>query len=92
MPNILIEGMASGLPVACSDSGPMPEVLGDGGIYFDPEDPVTIARALETLIQSPTLRADVAKKSHTRALDLSWAKCSDNTLKFLSSIEHTFCK
>lgn len=92
MPNILIEGMASGLPMACSNRGPMPEVLGDRGAYFDPEDPETIARALESLIQSPTLRADVAKKSHTRALDLSWAKCSDNTLKFLSSIEHTFGK
>ena len=31
MPITLIEGMASGLPIACSDRGPMPEVLQDGG-------------------------------------------------------------
>ena len=38
MPNTLVEAMAIGLPIACSDRGPMPEVLRDGGVYFDPED------------------------------------------------------
>jgi len=46
--NILVEAMASGLPIACSNRGPMPEVLGDAGVYFDPEDPHDIARALRT--------------------------------------------
>ena len=35
MPNSLVEGMASGLPIACSDRGPMPEILKkDGGLYL----------------------------------------------------------
>ena len=38
MPNILVESMAAALPIACSDRGPMPEILGDAGIYFDPEN------------------------------------------------------
>ena len=42
MPNTLVEAMASGLPIACSDRGPMPEILRDGGTYFDPENEVTI--------------------------------------------------
>lgn len=46
MPNILIESMAAGLPIACSNRGPMPEVLGDAGIYFDPEDAASIACAV----------------------------------------------
>ena len=33
--NILLEKMASGMPIACSSYGPLPEVLGDGGIYFE---------------------------------------------------------
>jgi len=32
MPNTLLEGMASDLPIACSNRGPMPEVLRDGGV------------------------------------------------------------
>src|SRR5690606_24895104 len=42
LPITLLEGMAAGLPIACSDRGPMPEVLQDGGAYFDPEDPEAI--------------------------------------------------
>ena len=40
MPNILLETMASGLPIACSKKGPIPEVLGKDGVYFDSEEPV----------------------------------------------------
>src|SRR5204863_6991078 len=39
MPNILLEAMASGLPIACSKRGPMPEILGNAGVYFDPDKP-----------------------------------------------------
>ena len=34
MPNILLEMMASGLPIVSSDRGPMPDILLDGGLYF----------------------------------------------------------
>ena len=51
MPNILLEIMASGLPIACSNRGPMPEVLGQAGVFFNPEQPEDIARALRELIE-----------------------------------------
>ena len=53
MPNILLEGMAAGLPMACSRKEPMLEILGDAGVYFDPENADDIARALRELIDSP---------------------------------------
>ena len=37
MPNILLETMGAGLPIACSNRQPMPEILKNGGEYFDPE-------------------------------------------------------
>ena len=58
MPNILLETMASGLPIACSNRGPMPEVLGDAGVYFDPEQPIEIYRAIKNLINNPQLRLE----------------------------------
>ena len=84
MPNILLEGMASGLPIACSRRGPMPEVLGDAGVYFDPETPDDIARALRTLIESPELRERLAEKSSERIRIYSWTRCADETLEFLA--------
>lgn len=86
MPNILLEGMAAGLPMACSRMGPMPEVLGDAGIYFDPENADDIARALHELIDSRYLRAQLAQAAFDRAQQYSWKKCADATFDFLSEI------
>ncbi len=83
MPNTLIEGMASGLPVASSDRGPMPEVLGDGGVYFDPEDPDSIASAVERLIQDENLRESVSSRAIKLAGAFSWERCADETWTFL---------
>ena len=86
MPNILLEGMASGLPIACSRRGPMPEVLGDAGVYFDPESPADIARALRELIDSPSLRAELARRSFDRVQMFSWSRCASETFGFLARV------
>lgn len=86
MPNILIETMAAGLPVACSRRGPMPEVLSDAGIYFDPENPTDITEALHKLISSPELRAEMAGRSYNEVQQYSWEKCADSTFRFLAEI------
>ncbi len=86
MPNILLETMASGLPIACSNKGPMPEVLGDAGIFFDPEKPEQISRALLLLIKSPRLRAELAQESFARAQEYSWKHCANETFEFLNEV------
>lgn len=88
MPNILLETMASGLPIACSNLGPMPEVLGDAGVYFDPEQPEEIASALRELIESPQLRTELAQASYQRAQQFSWQRCADETFRFLVAVTH----
>lgn len=86
MPNILLEGMAAGLPMACSKMGPMPEVLGYAGIYFDPENPAEIAQAIRQLIDSPELRAIKAQAGFDLAGQYSWKRCADRTFAFLAHI------
>jgi glycosyltransferase involved in cell wall biosynthesis len=86
MPNILLEAMASGLPIACSGRGPMPEVLGEAGVYFDPEDPTSIAAALRELLSSPELRARWAQAAYQRARGFSWEQCAQQTLEFLAQV------
>jgi glycosyltransferase involved in cell wall biosynthesis len=86
MPNILLEGMASGLPIACSNRGPMPEILGSGGVYFDPEDPEQIAEAIRKLIASPDLRAEKAGDGFARAKEYSWTRCARETFAFLARV------
>ncbi len=86
LPNILLEGMASGLPIASSNRGPMPELLGDAGVYFDPEKPASIAKALSQLIDSPELRLQYARAAFERAQQYSWKRCANETLAFLANI------
>jgi glycosyltransferase involved in cell wall biosynthesis len=87
MPNVLLEGMAAGLPIACSNRGPMPEVLGDAGVPFDPERPEEIARAIRVLAEDVGLRRRCAEAASTRARDFSWRRCAQATLAFLAATE-----
>jgi glycosyltransferase involved in cell wall biosynthesis len=86
MPNILLEAMAGGLPIACSSRGPMPEVLGDAGEYFDPEQPGEIAAAVERLAVDPALRTALSRRARERALEYSWDRCARETLAFVAEV------
>ena len=83
MPVTLIEGMASGLPIACSNRGPMPEVLGNGGVFFDPEDPESIADAIKLLIKDPKLRKECIEISYEIASEYLWSTNARKTFEFL---------
>ena len=83
MPVTLIEGMASGLPIACSNRGPMPEVLGEGGVYFDPENPDSIADSILRLAQSHSLRREGIKISQQISDQYLWTINSKKTFSFL---------
>jgi glycosyltransferase involved in cell wall biosynthesis len=86
LPNILLEAMAAGLPIACSQRGPMPEVLGGAGVYFDPEQPDQIAGALETLYRDGTLRAQLAQAAFLAAQEYSWERCARETFSFIAQV------
>lgn len=83
MPNTLIEAMAAGLPIACSNRGPMPEVLEDGGVYFDPENSVSISVAIEDLITNSVRRTRLADRAKELSKQYSWKRCANETLSFI---------
>lgn len=89
MPNTLLEAMSMGLPIACSNRGPMPDVLQDGGIFFDPEDPISIARAVKIFANDSTLRSQCARRAHQLSLQYSWRRCADQTFGFLNEFATT---
>ena len=86
MPNILLEAMAAGLPIACSSRGPMPSVLGDAGTYFDPEQPREIADALALLIGNRKMRETYAHDAYQRSQVYSWERCAEDTFAFIAEI------
>jgi glycosyltransferase involved in cell wall biosynthesis len=84
MPNTLMEAMAVGLPIACSNRGPMPEVLDNGGVYFDPENPHSIAEAIEQIITRADIRTQIAVRAKVLSGQYSWAHCANETFAFLA--------
>ena len=86
MPNTLIEGMSSGLPIACSNRGPMPEVLQDGGVYFDPENVEEIENAILKIITDPVDRMRISKRALELSNFYSWKRCSRETFEYLIEI------
>jgi glycosyltransferase involved in cell wall biosynthesis len=86
MPNILLEAMAAGLPIACADRGPMPAMLGDAGVYFDPTTPPSIAEAVAELAAATDRRARLADEAFRRAGEYHWRRCATDTWRFLGAV------
>ncbi|WP_350347308.1 glycosyltransferase family 1 protein [Agromyces sp. G08B096] len=69
-----LEAMASGCPVAASNAGSIPEVCGTAAVYFDPHDPVDIARGIGDAIDQ-TKELQRAGLAHVASL--TWDRCVD---------------
>lgn len=68
--HVLIEAMACGVPVIGSDSGAIPEVIGDAGLIVPKGDPRALAQAIDFLRSSDSWRADLGQRGRERVLDL----------------------
>ena len=63
---VLVEAMACKVPVVGSNSGAIPEVIGDGGLIFPEADAAALADCLHKLMASPPLRRDLAERGYAR--------------------------
>jgi glycosyltransferase involved in cell wall biosynthesis len=86
LPNNLLEGMAAGIPIACSNSLPMPDILKDGAEFFNPENPDSIAEALNRLIDHPLLAFDKAKRAYELSNEFTWKRCIKDTFSFFQDV------
>lgn len=64
---VLLEAMATGVPVIGSDSGAIPEVIGDAGLVFPEGDVPGLADRIGRLLADPALAADLARRGLERA-------------------------
>lgn len=72
---IIVEAFMCGVPVLGSDSGAIPEVVGDSGLIFPEGDVPALAAAACRLLEEPHLAADLSERARDRALaEFTWAK------------------
>jgi glycosyltransferase involved in cell wall biosynthesis len=79
----VLEAMAAGVPVACSDIPPLREVAGDAALFFDPLSEDAIAGALDRITSDQPLRAHLACAGPQRARTFTWKRSAELTLAVL---------
>ncbi len=75
----VLEAMAWGIPVLCSDRSALPEVTGDAALHFDPTNEDELTFALQTLTKEEGLRRKLAQMGMERAAQFSWETAVDQT-------------
>ena len=85
---VLIEAMACGLPVVCSDGKGNRDLIqeGENGFMVLERDPEMLADKIELLLKNDTVRIEMGKKAHAFAQDFGMKKYVDSLVNLYESI------
>jgi glycosyltransferase involved in cell wall biosynthesis len=72
-----VEAMSCGVPVLASNRSSLPEVVGDAGLFFDPEDTDDIAGTIMKFLGDKTLQSKLCARAKERAKRFTWAKAAE---------------
>jgi glycosyltransferase involved in cell wall biosynthesis len=76
----LVEAMACGCPVVCSNTTSLPEVAGDAGVMFDPKSAEDMAEKISSVWGDRGLRQEMRAKGLERVKLFSWENTARQTL------------
>lgn len=82
----VLESFACGCPLLCSNTSSLPEIAGDGAIYFDPYSEESIKAAIMKVIEDDGLRIDLINKGHKQLEKFSWRQTAEQTKKIYESV------
>ena len=84
-----IEAMSCSAPLLSSNTGSLPEVVGDAGIYFDPFDIDDISRAITEMVTNKARRAQLSDNALARSKKFTWEDAAELTLAYLERMART---
>lgn len=82
----VLEAMACGCPVICSNTTSLPEVAGQAAIMFNPKKPMAIVKAMQTVIDNPDVCSALVQKGFEQVQKFSWQKCAHETLQVFETL------
>jgi glycosyltransferase involved in cell wall biosynthesis len=77
----VLEAMARGVPVACSNASSLPEVAGEAALMFDPYDESAIADSIERLLSDRTEAERLRARGLERVRQFTWERTARLTLE-----------
>ncbi len=82
----VLEAFACGTPVVIADRASLPEIAGGAAALCDPDDPASIAHAIQTVLTDSAYRQTLIAKGRARVKEFSWEKCARETLAVYRSV------
>lgn len=76
----VLEAMACGCPVVCSNTTSVPEVAGDAAILVNPESVDEIAEGIRRVLAEPGLARELRERGIQQAAKFTWQSCAETTL------------
>ncbi|MFZ5559754.1 MAG: glycosyltransferase family 4 protein [Patescibacteria group bacterium] len=80
----VLEAQKVGVPVVASNTGALPEILGNSALLVNPENPSEIAEAIYKIIKNPELRENLIRKGYENIKRFNWLNCAKETLRIIS--------
>jgi glycosyltransferase involved in cell wall biosynthesis len=82
----VLEAMACGTPVICSNVSSLPEVAGEAALLVDPLDTEALAEAIGRIVADEGLRRTLVEQGFQQAQKFSWRRCARETLQVLEDV------
>lgn len=76
----VLEAMACGTAVVCSDRTSLPEVAGDAALLVSPDDVGQIEASIGRIVSSDVLREDLVARGLRQAARFTWERCAEETV------------
>jgi len=82
----VLEAMACGTPVVCSNTAALPEIVGDTGIQVDPDNHEALAIAMKKVLTDSSLADEMSHQGKERSHQFTWQRTARETLEVYNTL------